>query len=210
MVGTMPLARNIRLTCLRCGQGFHWDLAMGSPHKSPCPYCDENKEIIPKPGKKSKKRMLTKEERYPENKGSPKPEYPVSWFLDMHLRSLNEYHLSPHVRVRDKGVAYRAMEDAGIPVVRRTARRVQIIITSYRSRLVDQQSLYGGSAKGLVDILVRTGWVHDDSPDWCDLRITQEKVLQGDMARGIKRGTRVEIRAIPKSRKRRPDNVFKV
>lgn len=207
------LGGTVQITCAKCCQNFMWDLENGPAHKSHCPYCDGDEKIkVPEPKKKrkkAKKKMLTKAERHPENEDCDSPEYPQEWFLDFHCRSLNEYHKSPHLRVRDKGAAYRAIEKAGIPKVRRTKRKVKILIVSYRKMLVDCQSLYGGSSKGLVDVLVRMGWLHDDSPDWCDPKIEQEKVLQADIDAGAQRGTKVILQTIPKPRKKKAQGARK-
>lgn len=192
------LVRTIKLVCTSCGQAFMHDLDVCPPHKAPCPYCspDSDKRILPKAKKKKKKkrkRMLTSEERYPANADCPKPEFPQEWMLDFHCRSINEYHMSPHLRVRDKGAAYRALEAAGIGKVRRAEKKVRVTIFSLRQRKIDRQSLFGGSAKGLLDVLVRLGWVHDDTPDWCELYMGQEQVLKKDLDAGKERGTRVTI-----------------
>lgn len=203
------LSRTVKITCTDCCRSFMWDLEEGPAHKSRCPYCQGEKEIAPKPKgkkkkkKKTRKRMLTNEERYPANEDCEKPTYPQEWMLDFHCRSLNEYHMSPHLRVRDKGAAYRAFEKLGISKVRRTNRKVKVTVVSCRQRLADTQSLYGGSSKGLLDVLVRMGWVHDDTEEWCDFSISQEKVLKKDLEAGKERGTRVEIRAVKKPRKKK-------
>lgn len=198
------IGSHVSITCTKCCQSFMWDLEKGPAHKSKCPYCEGEEELPkPKPKKRKKqKRMLTKAERYPENKDEPKPEYPKTWMLDFHCKSINEYHMSPHLRVSDKGAAYRALEKAEVQKVKRTARRVKVTITSFRQRMVDCQSLYGGSSKGLLDVLVRLGWVHDDTEEWCKLEIVQEQVLQKDIDAGKQRGTLVELKAIPKPKKK--------
>lgn len=196
----------IKVTCIRCGQSFMWDLNVAPAHKSKCPYCQTGDKKIetPKPKKKRRrKRMLTAEERYPENPEKDKPEYPQEWFLDFHCKSVNQYHMSPHLRVRDKGAAYRALEKLDVPDVRRTRRKVKVAVISFRQRLVDRQSLYAGSSKGLIDVLVRKGWIHDDTEEWCDLVMSQEKVLKKDMDDGKRRGTLVRLEAIPKPRKKK-------
>lgn len=51
-------------------------------------------------------------------------------------------------------------------------KKVEII--SRRSRLLDKDNLYGG-CKGLIDSLKFYGLIVDDSPEWCDLEVSQEK-----------------------------------
>lgn len=199
----MPIGVKIEITCTRCCRSFMWDLTTAPAHKAMCPHCDGDKEIHKPAPKKKRKRMLTKAERYPDNEDKPKPEYPQEWFLDFHCRSLNEYHNSPHLRVRDKGAAYRSLGKLGISSVQRSQRRVMVTFTSFRSKLVDRQSLYGGSAKGLLDILVRLGWVHDDDEEWSEFKISQNQVLKKDMDDGAQRGTRVQIKTIRKPRKQK-------
>lgn len=178
-----------------------WDINQGPAHKSICPYCNKDKAtaILKKSKKvKPKPRMLTSEERYPLNKDCPAPVYPQEWFLDFHCRSINNYHMSPHLRVKDKGYAYRALEEAKVGNVKRIAKKTRITIISYRKKLLDPQSLYGGSAKGLLDIIVRLGWIKDDTPEWCELVMKQEQVLQKDVDAGKKLGTYVKLEQIRK------------
>jgi hypothetical protein len=161
----MPLSSTIEILCTKCCRKFMWDLEVAPVEKSLCPHCDRGKEIAP-PAPKKKRRMMTKAERFPENEDKPKPEYPQEWFLDFHCRSLNEYRNQDHLRIRDKGAAYRALDKAVVEAVQRSQRRVRVTITSFRKRLCDRQSLYGGSAKGLLDIIVRMGWINDDTDAW--------------------------------------------
>lgn len=55
--------------------------------------------------------------------------------------------------------------------------RVEII--RYGSRGLDYDNLVGG-AKGLVDTLVRTGWLRDDSAKWAAIEYRQEKCKRGE------------------------------
>ena len=190
------MLRRVSLTCTSCMQSFMWDLSKAPLKAAVCPYCTAVKAIQPVKVKKKKRKMLTNAERYPENPGCPAPVYPSAWFLDYHCRSLNNYQKNAYLRVKDKGAAYRALDKAEVTDVRRTDKKIRVTITSYRKKLVDCQSLYGGGTKGLLDILVRRGWVHDDNPQWCDLRIDQEQVLQKDLDAGKNKGTRVILEEV--------------
>lgn len=199
----MSLTQSIEISCMKCGQSFMWDLNQGPPHKAKCSYCDKESAnlILPKVKKSpQKRRMLTKEERYPENKDYPPPSFPQEWMLEFHCRSINKYHMSPHLRVKDKGYAYKALELLNIGNVKRVAKKVRVTIISYRKMLLDPQSLYGGSAKGLLDVIVRLGWVHDDTPEWCELIMKQEQVLQKDIDAGKKRGTYIKLEVMRKKK----------
>lgn len=57
----------------------------------------------------------------------------------------------------------------------KTTRKIQLIITSIRSRLLDKDNLWGG-CKQLIDSMVRLGIIKDDSENWLDLEIRQIKV----------------------------------
>ena len=46
-------------------------------------------------------------------------------------------------------------------------------IHQVRRRMLDTDNLYA-SCKPLLDSLQKTGVIFDDSPKWCDLRVTQE------------------------------------
>lgn len=182
-------------TCARCGGEIRLDLR--NLKEAECPKCDKGKEKLPPPKPKKKKaNVRTKEFRYPENEALEPGSYPLETFLDFHCRSVNRYHQSPHLRVRDKGAAYRALEKAGIAAVRRTSRRVKITMISYRQVLVDEVEWAAGSAKGLVDILVRMGWIKDDTKQWLVREYEQIQVLQKDLDKGKERGTSIQIELV--------------
>ena len=52
--------------------------------------------------------------------------------------------------------------------------RARVTITAERKRLLDKDGLYGG-IKPVLDALVRLEFIVDDSPEWIDLDVQQEK-----------------------------------
>ncbi len=52
-------------------------------------------------------------------------------------------------------------------------KRVRLKITVYRKRRQDPDNA-AGSVKNLVDALNALGWLHNDSPKWLDLEVTEE------------------------------------
>lgn len=191
----MPLGPYVMGTCARCGGKIRLDLR--KLKEAECPKCDEGKEKLPPPKPKKKKaNVRTKEFRYPENEALEPGSYPLEAFLDFHCRSVNRYHQSPHLRVRDKGAAYRALEQLKIGPVRRTSRRVRLTLVSYRQLFVDEENLGAGSAKGLVDVLVRMGWLRDDTKKWLIRDYDQKQVTAEDMRKGKKRGTSIRVELV--------------
>ncbi|KKN96890.1 hypothetical protein LCGC14_0165340 [marine sediment metagenome] len=193
----MPLGKYVDGTCSRCGGAVKINLE--KIKDSDCPRCDKGKKKLaePKPAKKKKtSNVRSKEFRYPENKDLKPGEYPLETFLDFHCRSVNRYHQSPHLRVRDKGAAYRALEKESFGSVRRVEQRVKLTLVSHRQLLVDEENLAAGSAKGLVDILVRLGWIKDDTKQWLERDYDQKQVLAKDMEKGAERGTYIKIELV--------------
>ncbi len=196
----MPLGKYVDGTCSRCGGAIKINLE--EIKESNCPRCDKGKKKLPTPKPKKKKaNVRTKEFRYPENKDLEPGSYPLELFLDFHCRSVNRYHQSPHLRVRDKGAAYRALGDLKIGPVKRTERRIRLTLISHRQMLVDEENLAAGSAKGLVDVLVRMGWIKDDTKEWLARDYDQKQVSAKDMERGEKRGTSIKLELIRKAKK---------
>jgi hypothetical protein len=56
--------------------------------------------------------------------------------------------------------------------------RAHVRIKRFGTRLLDDDNLRGG-AKPLIDCLKEAGLIHDDSPKWIDLDVTQEQVPAG-------------------------------
>jgi len=56
---------------------------------------------------------------------------------------------------------------------------VRLAIRSYRLRLVDYANLVGG-AKPIPDVLIRLGWLKDDSPQWFTCTYEQFRVTKGE------------------------------
>ena len=191
----MPIGKYVDGTCSRCGGEIRINLE--KIKESNCPRCDKGKKELPAPKPKKKKaNVRTKEFRYPENKDLEPGIYPLDVFLDFHCRSVNRYHQSPHLRVRDKGAAYRALEQVNVGSVKRLDRRVRLTLVSYRQLLVDEENLAAGSAKGLVDVLVRLGWIKDDTKEWLARDYDQKQVSVKDMRGGDKRGTSIRIELV--------------
>jgi Holliday junction resolvase RusA-like endonuclease len=67
-------------------------------------------------------------------------------------------------------------------------RKMSVVITSYRKRLLDLDNLVGG-AKPLIDALCDMGLIVDDSPDWLDLEVKQKQQSIGEH-------TSIEIKGI--------------
>jgi len=57
--------------------------------------------------------------------------------------------------------------------------RIKVRIISYRSRFLDITNLTGG-AKYIEDALVTAGLIPDDSPEFIDCTVSQEKALGKD------------------------------
>lgn len=202
----MNLSGIISISCGNCGQTFTWNLADGPLSKSFCPYCEGSRKITDSINKKDKNKkkekrrkkkkkkynLRTKEEKYPANLDCPDPTYPLELFIsekDFYCRSINEYYKSPRYRKYDIDAVTKALEKLNISRVKRVEIKVKVTIISYRFKLMDTQSLYGGGSKGLLDTFVRFGWLYDDSPKWCELKIEQEQVLKKDLEAGKERGT---------------------
>lgn len=60
------------------------------------------------------------------------------------------------------------------PRAKAAAVRMRVRITSYRERMLDPDNLVSG-CKSLIDALKRSGLIYDDSGDWIDLDVSQEK-----------------------------------
>lgn len=65
--------------------------------------------------------------------------------------------------------------------------RARLRITRFGCRLLDPDNLQGG-VKPLVDCIKESGLIWDDSPDWLELDVRQQKVARKDEQR-----TEVEI-----------------
>ena len=63
----------------------------------------------------------------------------------------------------------------------------EVIITSVRKRDLDEDNLKGG-AKPIPDCLKKMGWIKDDRPKFCDIRVTQRRPAKGE-----KLGTFIEV-----------------
>ena len=64
-------------------------------------------------------------------------------------------------------IASHVVAQVGKPRERET-QRVRLAITVFRRRLLDPDNLVGG-LKLLIDVLVRLGWLRQDSPEWLEL-----------------------------------------
>ena len=53
----------------------------------------------------------------------------------------------------------------------------KVRITSYRKRLIDKDNL---CLKPVMDALVKTGFLKDDSPKWCESTVSQRKCEKGE------------------------------
>jgi hypothetical protein len=75
-------------------------------------------------------------------------------------------HWSVYTKERD---AWYLLMRAQLPPRQPPQQPVRIILRSYRQRLIDYANLVGG-AKPIPDILIRLGYLKDDSPRWfaCD------------------------------------------
>lgn len=60
----------------------------------------------------------------------------------------------------------------------RQDRKCVIGFLSYRPKLIDTDNLIGG-IKALRDSFVKAGWLHDDSPQWCEAVYAQELCKKG-------------------------------
>lgn len=78
---------------------------------------------------------------------------------------------------------YAATRDAFVSAAtsqRRAARaepcqaRRHVVVTRYSPKQLDQDGLAGG-CKILLDALVRSGWLVDDSPEWLEVEFRQAK-----------------------------------
>jgi Holliday junction resolvase RusA-like endonuclease len=67
----------------------------------------------------------------------------------------------------------------GIHFKRAVPKRMKVVITSYRKRLLDEDNLYGG-AKPLLDALCDMFLIVDDSPEWIDLKVNQKQQSVGE------------------------------
>lgn len=94
------------------------------------------------------------------------------------LNVLLRRHWSWRKRQAEK-IAILVVAAVGRPLVPET-RKMRLQFTVYRKRLLDEDNLRG-STKICLDVLVRLGWVRDDSPEWLDhLPPRQVKVKDGE------------------------------
>jgi len=70
-----------------------------------------------------------------------------------------------------------------------TVGKQRVRITVHRRRLQDPDNAVA-SVKGLVDGLVRLGWLRDDSAEWCELEVKEVKAA-------TKRDERTVIEVLP-------------
>ena len=101
----------------------------------------------------------------------------ILWQKGYRINSKNEWYLphktnnstpvaehKPSVSHDSVGKSEGADNGAGFRVVR---------IKSYRRNMVDERNIYD---KYIVDALVRAKLLRDDTPKWCRIEVTQEKV----------------------------------